>query len=43
LPVVLIEDAGLTMFNGVKTKTCLAIGPAKDSEIDEITGSLKLL
>lgn len=43
LPVALIEDAGLTMFNGVKTKTCLAIGPANEVEIDEITGHLKLM
>lgn len=43
LPVVLIEDVGLTMFNGVKTKTCLAIGPANEEKIDEITGHLKLM
>jgi PTH2 family peptidyl-tRNA hydrolase len=43
LPVVLIEDNGLTMFNGVKTKTCLAIGPAGNADIDEITGHLRLL
>lgn len=43
LPVVLIEDSGLTMFNGVKTKTCLAIGPCESEKIDAITGSLRLL
>lgn len=43
LPTVLIEDSGLTMFKGVKTKTCLAIGPAISEEIDEVTGHLRLL
>lgn len=43
LPVALIEDTGLTMFKGVKTKTCLAIGPAIEEDIDEITGHLRLL
>lgn len=39
----LIEDAGLTEFNGVKTKTCVAIGPDYSDRIDEITGNLPLL
>ena len=39
----LITDSGLTEFNGVPTKTCLAIGPDLASEIDKITGNLKLL
>ncbi|MBK1812803.1 aminoacyl-tRNA hydrolase [Clostridium sp. YIM B02505] len=43
LPVLMIEDAGVTMFKGVPTKTCLAIGPAWDKDIDEVTGDLKLL
>ncbi|WPC42830.1 aminoacyl-tRNA hydrolase [Clostridium sp. JS66] len=43
LPVALIVDGGATMFKGVKTITCLAIGPAKSEEIDKITGNLKLL
>jgi PTH2 family peptidyl-tRNA hydrolase len=43
LPVALIVDGGVTMFKGVETKTCLAIGPAKAEEIDKITGHLKLL
>jgi len=38
-----IVDSGLTEFHGVKTKTCLAIGPNKKEDIDKITGSLKLL
>ena len=43
LPAILIEDGGLTMFKGVPTKTCIAIGPAEEEEIDVITGDLKLL
>jgi PTH2 family peptidyl-tRNA hydrolase len=43
LPVALITDAGRTEFDGVPTKTCLAIGPAKSEDIDKITGNLKLL
>lgn len=43
LPCSMIVDAGLTEFNGVPTKTCIAIGPAMPNEIDEITKHLKLL
>lgn len=39
----LITDNGLTEFHGVPTMTCLAIGPNLGSEIDVITGGLKLL
>lgn len=39
----LIEDNGLTEFHGVKTTTCLAIGPDLKSKIDAITGHLPLL
>jgi PTH2 family peptidyl-tRNA hydrolase len=39
----LITDCGLTEFNGVPTKTCCAIGPASDEELQPITGHLKLL
>lgn len=42
LEVNLITDSGLTEFNGVPTKTCLAIGPFYESIIDSITASLKL-
>ena len=43
LNVHMIVDSGLTEFHGVKTKTCLAIGPNKREDIDKITGNLKLL
>lgn len=43
LNVSLIEDNGITEFNGVKTKTCLAIGPHKSERIDVLTSNLKLL
>ena len=43
LPCSLIQDAGFTEFDGVPTYTAVAIGPAQASEIDKITGLLKLL
>lgn len=42
IPVVLIEDCGLTCFHGQKTKTCVGIGPFWSDEIDKFTGKLKL-
>jgi PTH2 family peptidyl-tRNA hydrolase len=42
-PTSLIIDNGLTVFDGVKTPTCIAIGPARAEVVDEITGHLKLL
>lgn len=39
----LIIDNGLTEFNGVKTPTCVGIGPDRSDLIDEITGHLPLL
>ena len=41
LEVHLVTDAGLTEFNGVPTKTCIAIGPNYSEKIDEVTGHLK--
>jgi len=43
LPCILITDNGTTEFHGVKTNTCIGIGPAKSEEIDKITGHLKLV
>lgn len=42
LRTVLITDNGDTEFNGVPTKTCCAIGPAFEDEVDPITGKLPL-
>lgn len=42
LPCSLITDRGDTEFKGVPTKTCCAIGPAFEAEIDPITKSLPL-
>lgn len=42
LPCALITDAGRTEFNGIQTKTCMAIGPGDIDEIDKITGDLPL-
>lgn len=39
----LITDAGRTEFNGVPTRTCIALGPASSELIDKVTGNLKLL
>ena len=39
----LIEDAGLTEFNGVPTITCIALGPEYSDKLDLLTGHLKLL
>lgn len=38
----LITDNGFTEFHGVKTKTCLAIGPAPNEKIDSICKHLPL-
>lgn len=43
LPVKLVVDAGKTEFDGISTKTAIAIGPWDESAIDEITGDLTLL
>jgi PTH2 family peptidyl-tRNA hydrolase len=39
----MITDNGTTEFNGVPTKTCLAIGPHWDEKFDGVTDKLPLL
>ena len=39
----LITDCGLTEFNNVPTKTCIALGPDWPDNLDTITGNLPLL
>jgi len=43
LPCSLITDAGFTEFDGVPTKTAVAIGPGFVEDVDRITGHLPLL
>lgn len=40
---VLIKDAGRTVFNGVETYTCLAIGPHFAEDVDPVTKKYPLL
>lgn len=42
LMVFMVTDAGKTEFDGVPTRTCLAIGPNKVDKIDKVTSELKL-
>ncbi len=42
LATVWVEDAGMTEVPP-GTRTCLGIGPARDTELDPITGALELL
>lgn len=37
-----IRDAGLTEFHDVETVTMIAIGPARDEDVDALTGNLPL-
>lgn len=39
----LVTDAGLTVFNGVPTNTCIAVGPDTHENLKPVTGDLKLL
>ena len=42
-PVSYIVDNGTTVFNGIKTPTCVGIGPANSEDLDKIFGDLQLL
>lgn len=41
--VYLVEDAGITEFNGNPTFTCLAFEPLENETINPLTGGLPLL
>jgi DNA polymerase III alpha subunit len=43
IPCSFIVDNGLTEFGGEKTPTAVAIGPAQDEIVDQISGKLQLL
>jgi len=43
IPNAIILDNGVTEFHGVKTYTCIALGPDDVEKIDKITGGYKLL
>jgi len=43
IPYGVIIDNGVTEFKGVKTVTCVAIGPAEATALDKITGDLQLI
>lgn len=43
IPNAIILDNGLTEFGGVKTYTCIALGPDDAEKIDKITGGYPLL
>ncbi len=43
IPCSLIQDVGLTEFDGVPTYTAVAIGPAKNEDVDKVTKGLPLL
>lgn len=42
LPCALIQDSGLTEFDGQKTYTAIGIGPAYDADLKPLTGHLPL-
>lgn len=43
IPNAIMIDNGCTEFHGVKTATCIAIGPDDAEKIDQITKNYKLL
>lgn len=43
IPCSLIKDVGLTEFDGVPTYTAVAVGPAKNEDVDKVTKGLLLL
>lgn len=43
IPSAIIIDNGLTEFNGVKTVTCIAVGPGPAELVEKITSKYQLL
>jgi len=43
IPNAIILDNGVTEFHGVKTYTCICLGPDESEKIDLITGDCSLL
>lgn len=43
IPYYLVQDWGLTEFNGIATYTAICVGPYMKTEIDKITGGFDLL
>ena len=43
IPTVYVTDAGKTEFNGVPTRTCIAVGPWDNLLIDKFTKTLQLV
>ncbi len=43
IPYALITDNGVTEFHGQDTITCIAVGPAKEEDLNPITGKFSLL
>lgn len=41
-PCAYIVDNGTTVFNGVKTPTCLGVGPVESEKLDALFNELKL-
>lgn len=39
----IITDIGKTEFNNISTRTCLALNPGENEDIDKVTDHLKLL
>lgn len=42
IPASYIEDNGTTVFHGVKTATCVGVGPCDSEKLDSLFGELKL-
>lgn len=41
-PCAYIVDNGTTVFNGVKTPTCIGVGPVESEKLDALFGHLRL-